>query len=319
MGYGTFDPKAAEEAAKKKTSGGKNYKVPDSGENVYFCPPWNENERLPFRELYLHYNFGEEGAISCLKQFGKVCPLCSASSELRNDKDNPIVKKMWEEGGAIYAKKYRLYNVIAGVNYVMGQDRKTYIVFNPTTERPEPIVQVYPVGVKLQPVIDGFHTACGDIYNPMNAVIIQLTKLKSGTNPKFWSTMGIPIATQRGMLEPKLLNLVNNLRDLNVEYPEQSIDKLKNLADLKLAEYRAHKSMGFNPSQQSIPSIAYQSPTPAMPSFPNSGFVPNNPQTIISGPAPVPVIPTTGNFTPPPSNVSSLDDFEKSLRAKSGK
>lgn len=271
MGYGRSDLNQIQ----KDLSKGKYYKVPEKGDNVFFCPPWNEKETKPYKEVMVHYNVSNEPVL-CLG--ANFCPICKANNELRAMTANLVAQNLSKD---IYAKPCYLYSVIPSVAVKSVGPNQGLIYYAGTDEiKPRP----YLVSKKLHKVITSFFAFYGDIFDPMNGNLVGLTKAANGnTDPKFASVSGV-VHPLKSRLEDRLMALMNDLPDLNTVIVAEPADKLQAMIDVKLASFRATNGAGTPPATVSVPAGSYQAPQMVPPNVPAN--------------APIGAVPTW-QYTPP--------------------
>lgn len=308
MGYGKTDVNAVQENVKKLNGDGYWYSVPEKGDKVFLCPPWNEAQRIPYREVLIHYNVAME-KIACLKQYGQVCPICEANAELYAMKGDEGAQQLSKD---LYAKKNYLYNVIGGLE-MQPMGNVGVLHFMPKEQGAVAQIKPWCMGIKLHKMITNFFSINGDIFDPMAGNLIMLTKMNTSNDPKFASTFASAYGA-KSRLDDNLLQLLNtNLIDLSLELKPEPYEKLKGMIDAKLASFRAAKAgkvtvqgnynavpqqqqFGQNPQNNYVPQ---QNPVPQQPQYPAQQQQVFNPQNFAGGYNPMPQAGAGPTFTPP--------------------
>lgn len=255
------------------------HRVPPTGENVFLCPRWSTEVVKPCHEVKVHYNI-DKGGVICLQEYGQLCPICMANSELRNDKNNPFASELSKE---IYAKTQVLWNLIAGVDVFMVGNQPTIM----STGKEEPKVEVYKMGKECFNVVKSFYSYYQNINDPNAGNVVILNRQPNAKEPKY-AKIFPTINPAKAVLDPRLMALMSKLNNLQTYFTPEPAEKLKQLVDAKLAAYRASRSVA------SAPVAIPQMPQPPMPQMPQT----RNP--VPSVPNLVPVTYTAGLPATPP-------------------
>ena len=325
MGYGKTDQNAF--AVNKKF-----WKVPEGGAMVYFCPPWAEAERKPFREWTIHYGVTDH-PIACFKQFGHAtCPICDANTELYSQKNNAAAQQLSKE---IYGKKSYTYNLIADVKVVNSTTPGLGIL---TAESKvvdgqvvEPEVKMYGVSPTLHKMIGSFFAFHGDIFNPEAGNAIMLAKVGNKNEIARIQPTPHPMKVR---LDEKLMKLLDTMHNLNNCYEAENIDGVRELLNVKLASVRngniysvpqPQPQQQYNQPQYQMPQQQPQYPQPTQQQAPQQHYAAQTVPVATSHPVPQVTVPAAtqqpaSEVVPQVaapevnSNQAKLDQFEEFLK-----
>lgn len=319
MAWGSVDLDVMNTKAKELEGDRFFYTIPDSGDKVFFCPPWSVSRKIPFREITMHYKIGTE-KLACLKNYNLPCPICDASSELFNLKDNELAQKTAKE---IYKKNNFMYNVLGSLNIspakVQGQVNEIYYA-GPQGSNPR--IKPYICGKKLHQQITTIFGMNGNIFDPMQGNLIILTKMKNARDETFVETFA-QAHPAKCKLQDNLLALLNEgLPDLDKLLPPISEAQAKALADIKLSAFRT--------TTVTVPAIqAQQAQIPSQTNFVQQPFAPVIPsssvpqqfnqisQTVMqTPPPPVNIQQQVAPQTVPQAQVGDLNALEAFVKSK---
>lgn len=286
------------------------FKVPNEGTQVFLCPPWNENEKAPYRKWVLHFGVLDQ-PVACLKEFGQECPMCAANKTLYEMKDNKVAQDISKK---IYAKDYFIYNVIPNIDL----NKNGNVLF---AKDQDPAVKYWTCSFTLHKSICLLSGYFGDFFDPTNGNMILLTKVKSGADDV--GRIQPTAHPAKARLDEKLMALVNTkMHDLNTVYKPVSLDKINNALNVLLASVRSGVVYSVPQPQQQVPQTTQpvQNTQPAFstPQAQQNTSTPVVNVTANTTPPTTTVVTAQLPLTPPQVNTNDqkIDDFQTFLEFK---